>query len=515
MKSGNNLFPGAVGRGVLALALGSLAACGGDAPVDEAASAVIDPPATNLFSGSRPILGRYIVVFKDRVGSVETETANILQGRGGELHYSYRHALKGFAATLPEVALPGILSNPNVDYVEEDQTVTLEQVQTQATWGLDRIDQIARPLDTLYHFNYTGVGVYAFIIDTGIRPDHAEFTGRLLPGFNVVPDENGTADCDGHGTHVAGTVGGSTWGVAKGVTLVPVRVLNCKGSGTWSGVIAGVDWVSGQATLRPAVANMSLGGGFSSAVNAAVAGAARQGVTVVVAAGNSNADACRYSPSGEPSAITVGASTSSDARASYSNYGPCLDIFAPGSGITSAWNTGVSANNIISGTSMAAPHVSGVAVLALAAKKTASPAAVASFLMGSATTNQLSSIGAGSPNRLVYSLAPGVPQEPVLRVVSVASLTGSASKVVNGWRAEATVTIRDASGVAVPDATVQGNFAPGGSASCVTAGNGACTLSSGKINKSAVATLMTVTAVTGLNLSFDPDQCAPLTINRP
>ncbi len=242
----------------------------------------------------------------------------------------------------------------------------------------------------------------AFIIDTGIRPDHVEFTGRLLPGYTAINDANGTTDCNGHGTHVAGTVGGTSWGVAKQVSLVPVRVLDCKGSGTWSGIIAGIDWVANN-PLRPAVANLSLGGSKSSAVNAAVAGAVAKGVTMVVAAGNSNANACNYSPSSEPSAITVGATANGDARATYSNYGSCVDIFAPGTAVTSAWNTGSSASNTISGTSMASPHVAGVAALALQANPAASPAAITSFLVSKATAGVVTSAGTGSPNRLVYS----------------------------------------------------------------------------------------------------------------
>jgi subtilisin family serine protease len=471
----------------------------------------IDPPATHPFAQSKPIPGRYIVVFKNSVSNPAAEATNVMRGLGGQVDHIYSHALKGFAATLPEAALQGIRNNPNVDYIEQDQTVALNQTPTspeyQATWGLDRIDQADRPLDTLYHFNYTGAGVNAFIIDTGIRPDHVEFSGRLLTGYNVVNDANGTNDCNGHGTHVAGTVGGTTWGVAKGVTLIPVRVLNCKGSGTWSGVIAGVDWVAGS-PLRPAAANMSLGGGASTSVNAAVAGAVSKGVTMVVAAGNSNANACNYSPSGEPSAITVGATTSSDARASYSNYGSCVDIFAPGSSITSAWNTSDTATNTISGTSMAAPHVTGVAVLALAANSAASPAAVASFLTTNATANRLSSIGTGSPNLLVYSLAAGAPTEPAIQVVAVKSLVGGAAKLVNGWRASATVTMGDPTDnyAAVANATVQGSFSPGGTASCVTDSTGSCTMSSARIKTNTGSTVITVTGVSGSNLTYDSSQ---------
>jgi subtilisin family serine protease len=310
------------------------------------------------FGASKPIPGRYIVVFKPGVANAAAEGASMARAAGGQLHHSYSAAIKGFAATLPDAALAGIRNNPNVQSVEQDQTVSLQQVsspQNQATWGLDRIDQADRPLDTQYHFAGTGAGVNAFIIDTGIRADHVEFTGRLKPGFNAVADANGTNDCNGHGTHVAGTVGGTTWGVAKGVSLIPVRVLDCAGNGAWSAVIAGIDYVA-NSTLRPAVANMSLGGGASTSVDAAVAGAVAKGVTVVVAAGNNSVDACSYSPAREPSAITVGATDSLDSRAFYSNIGRCVDVFAPGHLITSAWATSATASNTIGGTSMASPR---------------------------------------------------------------------------------------------------------------------------------------------------------------
>ena len=477
------------------------------------------PPAAHPFATSNPIPKRYIVVFKDSIVDPAAETATAMRGAGGQVHHTYAHAIKGFAATIPDAALQGIRNNPNVDYIEQDQTVSLNQAspENQATWGLDRIDQADRPLDTLYHYNYTGTGVNAFIIDTGIRSDHVEFTGRILPGYNVISDANGTNDCNGHGTHVSGTVGGTTWGVAKAVALVPVRVLDCTGSGSYSGVIAGIDWVAGS-TLRPAVANMSLGGGVSSSVNSAVAGAVNKGVVMVVAAGNSNADACNYSPSSEPSAITVGASAGDDSRASYSNYGTCVDIFAPGTSITSAWNTSNTASNTISGTSMATPHVTGVAALALAANPAASPSAVASFLTTNATANRLSAIGTGSPNLLVYSLAAGAPMQPANQHIAVKSLTGQSTKQNNGWRAYATVTIRDVtSSAVVPNVTVSGSFVPGGVASCVTASTGSCTMSSAKLNTSTTSTVMSVSNATGTNMTYDAGQntVTQITIAKP
>ncbi|MEO6292439.1 MAG: S8 family peptidase [Burkholderiaceae bacterium] len=487
---------------------------------------IVQPPATHPYAQSKPIPGRYIVVFWDSVNSPAAEVANLMRASGGQLHHTYSSAIKGFAASLPDAALQGIRNNPNVNYIEQDQTVSLNTTQTGATWGLDRIDQHALGLNSSYQYNYTGAAsgepsspaVNAFIIDTGIRATHSDFNGRVNvgAGFTAISDGNGTNDCNGHGTHVAGTVGGTTWGVAKGVTLIPVRVLNCQGSGSWSGVIAGVDFVA-NSTLRPAVANMSLGGGASQAVDDAVAGAVSRGATVVVAAGNSNADACNYSPARAPSAITVGAITSTDTRASYSNWGTCLDLFAPGSGITSAWNTDDYATNTISGTSMASPHVTGVAALALAANMAASPWAVADFLTNNnATSGLISSAGTGSPNRLVYSLAAGAPLEPRGQTVAVLSNIGSAVSYKNGWRASATVTIGDPTTTTpwtpVPGATVLGSFSPGGTARCMTGSNGSCTLNSATINKGVTNTKFTLTGVSGPLMNYDATKNANGTI---
>jgi hypothetical protein len=271
-------------------------------------------------------------------------------------------------------------------------------------WGLDRIDQRALPLNNQFGRAYTGSGVTAYIIDTGVLSTHTEFGGRVLSGFSSVSDANGTEDCNGHGTHVAGTVGGSNYGVAPGVAIVPVRVLDCSGSGSTSGVIAGIDWVIAHHIAgTPAVANMSLGGRRSSAIDIAVQSAVADGVVFVVAAGNSTADACQTSPAGEPLAITVGATTSADARSSFSNYGSCVDVFAPGSSITSAWYTSTTASNTISGTSMASPHVAGVAALGLEISPNSSVAQICNWITSTATQGVISNAGSGSPNLLVYS----------------------------------------------------------------------------------------------------------------
>ncbi|MEY5101094.1 MAG: hypothetical protein RJA36_3813 [Pseudomonadota bacterium] len=471
-----------------------------------------DPPVERA---STPIPGQYLILFKQEVADPEREGKDIAIQAGGRVLHHYRHAIKGVAIQVSEHAAAALENalrrNPNVESFEQDATVHIneevnEVTQSPATWGLDRIDHRELPptLDGQYHYNYTGKEVHAFIIDTGIRSTHTEFTdNRVKTGTTTINDGRGTDDCHGHGTHVAGTVGGSTYGVAKGVNLVPVRVLDCKGSGTWSGVVAGIDWVTQQKKTVPvasAVGNMSLGGGYSSIVNAAVDGAVTAGVTMVVAAGNSNFNACNYSPASAPRAITVGATTSTDARSSYSNHGSCLDLFAPGSSITSAWNTSDSATNTISGTSMASPHVTGVAALALAARGDASPAAVTKFLVDGSTKNVVGSPGPASPNRLLYSLTFGVPPtEPTGRVSDISTSTSMSSK--QNWRASATVTITDTSSppVPLPDISVSGSFSNGGGdKSCVTGTSGTCTMSSSNLSsRSTASTAFTVTGLSG------------------
>lgn len=393
-----------------------------------------------------PVLGtavhdRYIVAFEKDSKSPQMRSARAdAKALGARVTHTYSTALDGFAAELPAQALRALRRNPNVAFIEPDRQMRISETQSPATWGIDRIDQRNLPLNNAYTFNQSGAGVTAYILDTGIRASHSEFSGRVTSGFTSINDGRGTSDCNGHGTHVAGTVGGETYGVAQDVRLVPVRVLDCQGSGSYSGIIAGIDWVTQQHTAgSPAVANMSLGGGASSAIDAAVNNSIADGVTYAIAAGNeSGSNACNVSPARVGAALTVGSTTSSDARSSFSNIGSCLDIFAPGSSITSAWHTSNIATNTISGTSMATPHVAGAAALYLQTNPSASPATVANALIGASTPNKVTNAGSGSPNRLLHtgtgSTNPDPDPEPEPTTCDAMPIRESGSLSSGGWR---------------------------------------------------------------------------------
>lgn len=365
----------------------------------------------NILRKAKKIQNQYIVVLDDSIVgekgpySIASYIADDMASKyGGKIKHVYKHALNGFSVEMTEAQAEALSKDFRVNFVEEDGLVHATTTQNGATWGLDRIDQRDLPLNSTYVYTPTGAGVHAYIIDTGIRVTHTQFGGRASVAFDSIGDGQNGIDCNGHGTHVAGSVGGSTYGVAKGVTLHAVRVLDCNGDGTDSTVIAGVDWVTAH-RITPAVANMSLGGGASSALDTSVQNSINAGVTYAVAAGNDyGVDACTESPGRVAAALTVGSTTSTDARSSFSNIGTCLDLFAPGSSITSAWSTSDTATNTISGTSMATPHVTGVAALYLQNNSSASPATVANQIITTATTARLTGIGAGSPNRLLYSL---------------------------------------------------------------------------------------------------------------
>ena len=355
--------------GVVALCA-VLAACADQGSEPQATQRNVPAP---LYSAQgQGIRWPYIVVLNE--GANPRSVAAIA---GLNPHFVYTAAVNGFAATLNQGQLNALQHNPNVAYVEEDGVVQASTTQSGATWGLDRVDQRSLPLNGNYNYTNTGAGVTAYIIDTGILFSHTQFGGRASTGYDAVTAGGNAEDCNGHGTHVSGTVGGSTYGVAKSVTLVAVRVLDCSGSGSTSGVVAGIDWVTAH-HATPAVANMSLGGGASTTLDNAVARSITSGVTYAIAAGNGNfvgiaQDACKSSPARVAAAITVGATDSNDKKTSWSNYGNCVDIFAPGLNITSSWYTSNTATNTISGTSMATPHVTGVAALYLQSNPGAFP----------------------------------------------------------------------------------------------------------------------------------------------
>jgi subtilisin family serine protease len=346
--------------------------------------------------GGRALANQYIVVLKSGQDARAVAAAN-----SAATSHVYDAVLNGFSATLTPRQVAVLRLSPAVDYIEQDTEVSLDATQTMDAagdpWGIDRIDQRALPLSRTFTWTATGTGVRAYVIDTGIQTSHPQFGGRASAVFDAFGG-NGQ-DCNGHGTHVAGTIGGSTWGVAKNALLRAVRVLNCNGSGATSGIIAGMNFVRTQG-IRPAVANMSLGGGFSSSLNTAATNLANSGVFLAIAAGNSNANACNFSPASANGVMTVAASDRTDRKASFSNFGSCVEIYAPGVAIKSAWLNG--GTNTISGTSMATPHVAGVAALWKSNGDIAT-ATLNANIINSATNGVILGNPAGTPNRLLFT----------------------------------------------------------------------------------------------------------------
>ena len=370
---------------------------------------------------SRPLSGRYIVVLRDGDDPLAVGSAAVNLS-GGRLRHVYGRAIKGFAVDLPEAAARALAGDPRVEYVEQDSELTLAATaQGLPSWGLDRINQRTLPLDEDHQVSGDGTGVNVHVVDTGIRVTHAEFGGRAFVARDYVDDDNDGDDCHGHGTHVAGTIGGATYGVAKNATLWAHRVLDCQGRGSTSALIAAVDAITQDMTYRPAVVNISLAAPASLALDAAIRRSISAGVTYVVAAGNGDVDSAGLSPARIADAITVGATTADDRRASFSNYGTAVDLFAPGESIVSAAIANDTAVTTMSGTSMASAHVAGAAALLLGNFPNAAPADVHSALIAAASTGVLTEVGTGSPDRLLYSEvseenASEAPEEDALEV---------------------------------------------------------------------------------------------------
>lgn len=434
---------------------------------------------------------------------------------GAAVRQHFAHAIEGFVVNVPwaqaQAVADELARNPAVDAVEVDRAVRVDQaspatrILDAAAWGVDRIDQRARSFDGRFMHPANGRGVSIFVVDTGISP-HSQFDTRLRAGFSTVNDGRGTADCHGHGTHVAGTAAGATLGVAAGASLVPVRVMDCRGSGSSSAIIAGLDWVATQGT-RPGVVNMSLGGAVSTSIDAAVQRLMAVGFSVVAAAGNSNADACMGSPARAPGVVAVAASDQADAKASFSNWGACVSLWAPGVGITSAGPASATAKAVMSGTSMAAPHVAGAAALLLQTQPTLTAAQVQSNLKQQATPNLVMGVTQNMTRGLLFvgGASQPAPPPPPQTVVQVAGITmATQMPAIGSWSAQALVRVVNNRAQPVAGARVAGRFSNmTAEVSCTTAASGTCSLSSAAAAWGAMPTIgFAVTGVTGTQMAY-------------